>query len=149
MLVQRAPARDVEHLGPAADRQHRHLPGHGAPGERELEAVELGLGRAELGVLVGTVGPGVQVRAARQAETVEPVEQAVDRAGSHGCEDHGKPAALAHGLQVALAERELGARRLALGQDRVIVALAHLGGGDADDRLGVHRRTQVSLAPPR
>ena len=91
MLVQRAAAGDVEHLGAAADRQHRERRAPRRAGERELEAVELGLRGAELGVLVGPVGGRVQVGAAREAETVETVEQGVDAAGSSGARITGSP----------------------------------------------------------
>ena len=55
VLVQGAAADDVERLGAAADRQDRHLAGVGAPRDRELEAVEVGLGRAQFGVRLGAV----------------------------------------------------------------------------------------------
>ena len=73
-------------------------------------------------MLVGPVGPRVEVGAAGQAESVEPVEQPVDGTGPHRCQDHRQAAGLADGVEVALTERELGTRRLALGQGRVIVA---------------------------
>ena len=49
-------------------------------GELELEAVELRLGGAELGVRRRAVGARVEVRAARQADPVQPVDQRGDRA---------------------------------------------------------------------
>ena len=64
VLVEVAAADDVERLGAAADRQDRHLAGVGAAGDVELEAVEVGLGRPELGVRLGAVVLGVEVGAA-------------------------------------------------------------------------------------
>ena len=65
MLVQRAAARDVEHLHAAADGQDRQPAGVGGPGQRQLELVELGLDRAGARVAALAVGTRVQVRTAR------------------------------------------------------------------------------------
>ena len=75
VLVQRPAAGDVERLGAAADAEQRQPAGVGGARQLELEGVEPGLGRAELGVALGrAVGVGIEVRAARQADPVEPVE---------------------------------------------------------------------------
>ena len=76
VLVQRPAARDVERLHAAADAQHRHPALVDGAGQRELEGVEVGLGRAELEVALDrSVGIGVEVRTAGQHDAVEPVEQ--------------------------------------------------------------------------
>ena len=64
VLHERAPARDVEHLQPAADGEHRQVTRLGGAHERDLEAVEVRLGRAERGMGTRPVHRGVQVRPA-------------------------------------------------------------------------------------
>ena len=75
VLVQRAAAGDVERLGAAADAEDRQPARVGGARQLELEGVEPRLGRPELVVaLAGAVGVGIEVRAAGQADAVEPVE---------------------------------------------------------------------------
>ena len=108
----------------------------------------------------GSVGPSsgcgsdavrgrVQVGPARQDDGVEAPEQRVDRLGRDRRQDHGHPAGRAHGLEVALAERQLRARRLALRDELAVARGAHLGGRDADEWRRAHHSTHVSFPPPR
>jgi hypothetical protein len=65
MLVEGSPARHVQRLGAAAEGQDRQPAGVGAAGQLQLEAVEVGLYRSQLGVPALVVGRGVEVGSAR------------------------------------------------------------------------------------
>ena len=158
VLVQRAAAGDVESLGAAADRQDRHPARVGRAGDRQLEAVEVGLGRPELRVARPVVAVRVEVGPAREADARDPVEQRLDRVVAQRRHHHRDAAGPLDRAQVGEPERHLVARRLALGGLLDLLGAAHLGGGDADQRpvsvqVGMsvracHSITQVSLAPP-
>ena len=149
VLVQRPAAGHVQHLHAAADREHGQAARYRPPREGQLEAVELGLGRPQLGMLGGAVVVRMQVRPARQADAVEAVEQLVHRAGAHRREDHRHRAGHTHGVEVALAECQLRACGLALWHHVVVLLGAHLRGRHADQRRSRHVITHVSLPPPR
>ena len=140
ILQQRAAARDVEHLQAAADRQHGQLARLGGADERDLEAVEVRLGGAEAGVGLGAVDRRVQVRAARQAQAAEPVEQGLDAVDVQRRDDHGHRAGTADRLRIGEAERELLLGRLAVGVVVDARRRAHLRGTQADDRVRGARR---------
>ena len=77
--MQAPAARDVERLAAAADAEDRQPGGVGAAGDLELEHVEVGLDRAEVGCAVGAVGGGVDVRPAGQADGGERADQRRDQ----------------------------------------------------------------------
>ena len=148
VLVQRAAAGDVERLHAAADPEHRHPARVGELGERELVAVERRLGGAELRVaLLLAVAVRVDVRAARQADAVEPLERRRDRVVAERREHDRDAAGALDRAHVDHPERHLALRRVALGQRVAVLGEPHLGGGDADQRAA-HGSTHVSLAPP-
>ncbi len=138
VLVQAAAERDVEDLCATTDAQYRDPTRTRTAGELDLEAVQVGLGRPQRRVRLGAVRGGMDVRTAGEAERVESVEQRIDLTGGYGREDHRHAAAEAHGLEVALAERELLACGLAVGDHVVVVDAAHLRRGDADQRRRAH-----------
>ncbi len=65
VLDERTAAHHVQRLGAAADRKDRHVALVGRAGDRELEAVEVGLGRAEVLIRLLPVGVRMQVGPAR------------------------------------------------------------------------------------
>jgi hypothetical protein len=58
MLHEISSARDVQHLAPAADGEHRHVPAERGSQERELGVVALGADLVRLGMRLGAVGRG-------------------------------------------------------------------------------------------
>ena len=157
VLVQCPAADDVERLHPAADGEDRHLPRVGPPRDGELEAVEVGLDRPELGMGPRAVGLRVEVGAAGEAHAVEAVEQWLDRLESEWRNDEREGAGRLDGAQVGEPECHLEARWIAAGSRIDALGAPDLGGGDADqrpigaggERPGVHASTtQVSLPPP-
>jgi hypothetical protein len=134
VLVQGAAAGDVEDLAATADREDRHVALERGADESELEGVERRLGGAELWVRRGAVRVGMEVRAARQADAVDAVEQRRDHRPGHRRHDRRERAGPAEGLEVAHPEHHLPARRVGLGGRRVERVVAHLRRGDGDER---------------
>ena len=149
VLVQRPPEGHVEHLHAAADAEHGHPQPDGGARQLELEAVELRLGRAQLGVRQRAVGGWMEVGAPGEHDGVEVPQQGADRVGRHRGEDDGHATGRANRVQVALTQRELGAGRLALGHELAVPGRAHLGGRDADEWRRAYHSTHVSFPPPR
>ncbi len=79
VLDQRPAADDVERLRAPADRQHRDPRAVGGARDRQLEAVEVGLGRAEMLVRLLAVGPRMEIGPAGEADPRELVEQRLDQ----------------------------------------------------------------------
>jgi hypothetical protein len=69
---------DVQHLAPAADRQHGHVARERALEEHELRAVALGARPVRRGMRLGAVALRVEVGAAREDEAVESVQGLLD-----------------------------------------------------------------------
>ena len=134
VLHERAAARHVERLHAAADGEDRQAAPLGRADERQLERVDLPLGRPERRVRRLAVGRGVQVGAAGQQQTVEPRDEQVDDLGQQRREDHGhRPRALER-LRVGEAERELAHRRLGLRLPARGLGHAQLGRRETDER---------------
>ena len=140
VLVQGAPARDVQQLRAAAHAEDRHRARIGRARERELGGVQRGLDRAERGVRLRAVERRVDVRAAGQADAVHAVQQRLDRVRAQRRHDHGQAARALEGLEVTHPEGHLAARRVRLGGGDVDGRAAHLGRRDRDERPvgGVH-----------
>lgn len=105
----------------------------GGAQQRDLEAVELRLGRAQGGVRVGAVGSRVQVGSARQAQTPEPIQQRLDAGGVHRRDDDRHGARTAHRIGIAQSERELAFGGLAAWVVADALGGAHLGRAESDD----------------
>ena len=149
VLVQRAAARDVERLAAAADPQHRHPARVGELGERELVGVEVGLGRPELRVARRlAVAVRVDVRAARQADPAQAVQQRRDRVVAERRQHDRQAAGELDRAHVDHPERHLALRRIALGHRVGLLREPHLRGGHADQRPAHPGSTHVSFAPP-
>ena len=135
VLNERTPTDDVERLGPAADGEDRHVALVGRAGDRELEAVEVGLGRAEVLVRLLAVGIRVQVRPAGEADAGDPVEQGLDQVHPQR-RDHDRHASgRLDRSQVGEPERHLVAWRLPLGRRLDRLGTPHLRCRHADQRL--------------
>ena len=134
VLVQRPAAGDVERLAAAADAQQRHPALERRARERELEGVERRLGRPQLLVAVGgAVRAGVQVRAAGEADAVEPADQRLEVRHARRQHDRDRARAL-DPLHVGHPERHLGMVRLALATQRRQPAGAQLRRRHTDQR---------------
>jgi hypothetical protein len=126
VLDEVAPARHVQQLRAAADRQHGHVPRERALQERQLRAVAPRLRRVRRRVRVGAVQTGVEIAAAREDHAVQAVERL--RHGSVHRGDHDGPSA--RGLD-RVNVRHRDERRL-LGPDAHLYPLGVRG--DADER---------------
>ena len=132
VLVQRPAAGDVERLRAAADAEDRQAHGVGDLRHLELEDVQRGLGRPELGRRRGAVGGGIEVRAAAQAHPAQRREQLrhdLDAQRRKHDRHRAGPRERAH---VRHPERHLVLRRLALGQGPRPLRAPDLGRGHAD-----------------
>jgi len=141
VLQEGAAAGDVQHLQAAADRQHGQVARLGRAHERDLEEVEVRFGRAERGVGGGPVDRRVQVRAARQAQAAERVQQRLDAVGVQRGDDHRHRTGAADRLGIGQPQRELD--RLDGLRVRVVhdaLGRTHLRRADADDRARRPRR---------
>ena len=117
--------------------------------ERELVGVEVGLGRAELRVARGlAVAVRVDVRAARQADPAQAVEQRRDRVVAERRQHHRQAAGELDRAHVDHPERHLALRRIALGHRVGVRGEPHLRGRHADQRTAHPASTHVSFAPP-
>ena len=145
VLVKGSATGDVERLRAAADREDRQAMGVRLRGDRELEAVELGLDGPELGVAALAVGRRVDV-GPPERQTRRGAQQRPDRV-ELPAEDHdGQAAGGLDRLQVRQPERHLPARRLSLGRRRDLLGVAHLRRGHADQGPVFRRRF---IATPR
>ena len=117
VLLERAPQVDVQELHPPADREERQVAFHGYVRQSHLQVVAEWIDVADSRVRVLPVQGGVDVSAARQHQSGDPVEERsivrVDR-GSHGqalrglflgvelvgAQDLGDPAGCQHGVHV-------------------------------------------------
>lgn len=77
VLVERASSGDVEHLNPTADTDGRKLRFDGELGQRQLELIALGLDRAKIWIWRRVVALRVDVRAAREHQTVYAADELV------------------------------------------------------------------------
>ena len=112
MLFERAAAGDVQELHSAADPEHGHVALQRPPRHADLESVALGLVALRAPIGLGAIGGGVEVRAPREYERVEEVEQLVRRfgAGLVGRQDHRDRAGVADAERVgALGDVRLDA----------------------------------------
>ena len=78
VLMQRAIARDVQHLRAATDPEHRNPTRAGTRAERDLEGVDGAVGGTELCVRLGSIAGGIDVRPSRQQQAGQMVEQRID-----------------------------------------------------------------------
>ena len=101
------------------------MPRISALGYGQLHEVKLGPGGAELRVSDGVVGLGVEIRAAREADARDLVEQGVDRVRRERWHHHGYATGKFDRAHVAQAECHLMARRLALLHHTVFLGAAH------------------------
>ena len=98
----------VQRLQAAADPQHGHPERVGRARERELGAVDDAVGRAEPVVAAArAVGERVEVRPAREAQAVEPLEQDLRQLGVVRRQHHGQSPAGLDRTQIRHAEPEL------------------------------------------
>ena len=127
VLVQSAAARDIERLDAATDPQDRKLEAKGLPGNRVLEAVKAGFGRAQLLMWFGAVGSGGEIRTTREHQRIQPPEQPPDVSASEWGHNHRKRAGGLERPHVGHPEGHLGIGRLAVAAQRRKLARAQLG----------------------
>ena len=107
--------------------------------EAQLEGVQARLGRPELHVaLVGAVGRRVQVRAARQADAVEAIDQRREVVGADGRQHHRDRAGGVERAQIRHPQRHLGVGGLAVAARGREAAGPQFRGGDANEGAHAH-----------
>ena len=99
---------NVQHLHPAADPEHRHLPLRGGADQGHLHAVSARIGAVGLRCGLLAVGGRVDVGAAGQHQGVDAVERLVRRGHVVGRQQEGKAARVAHLVRVLAGEQRGG-----------------------------------------
>jgi hypothetical protein len=97
-----------------------------------------------------SVGLGVEIGAAGQADAVEPLEEGGNALQPDRRQYDGQAPGRVDGPQVGHAERHLGVRRLAVTAQRAELAAPNLRRGDADEGTHVHvyRQFAANIAWP-